>query len=128
MEVVLDTCAVVWAAVQPEQLSPRARAVVDNPGNDFVISTISVWEVALKVHKKTLDLGFPVAELVRRLRRRENVELVPVDAETWLRSAELPWAHRDPADRAIVALADLRKVPIVTGDTHISVYYHNVIW
>jgi PIN domain nuclease of toxin-antitoxin system len=47
------------------------------------------------------------------------VELLPVDTATWLRSLELPWDHRDPADRVIVATALLQGVPLLTADAMI---------
>ena len=128
MELVLDTCALVWAAAAPESLSGTARRLLGDAGNDFLVSSISIWEVALKVRKRKIDLGFPVQELVRRLRSQENVALLPVDVRTWLRNVELPWEHSDPADRTIVAIAELRGVPIVTCDERIASYYDNVIW
>jgi PIN domain nuclease of toxin-antitoxin system len=47
------------------------------------------------------------------------VQLLAVDTATWLRSLELPWAHRDPADRIIVATALLQRVPLITADLEI---------
>lgn len=55
-------------------------------------------------------------EFVRRLERSAVVELVPVDATIWLRSLAPTWEHRDPADRVIVATAQLKGVPLLTED------------
>lgn len=55
MEVVLDTCAVVWSVAKPTRLSEDARKVIGDAGNDFVISSISIWEIALKVKRGTID-------------------------------------------------------------------------
>lgn len=128
MEVVLDTCAVIWAASQPEALSVTARRILADADNQFLISSISIWEIALKTRKGTVDVGVPLPQLVRQLRRRANVEILPVDAETWLRNVALPWEHRDPADRTIVASAEMRGAPILTCDDRIAAYYPHVIW
>ena len=128
MIAVLDTCALVWAALSPVEMTPAARAVVEDPANDFLVSSISLWEIALKVKRGRLDLGMPVRGFVHRLESMGNMEIVAVTTQLWLRSVELEWEHPDPADRIIVATADLRGVPIVTADTRIRGYYANVVW
>jgi PIN domain nuclease of toxin-antitoxin system len=57
-----------------------------------------------------------VDELARRVEGGGVVELVPVDPTTWLRTLSLDWAHRDPADRVIVATAQMKRVPVLTKD------------
>ena len=128
MIVVLDTCVLVWAALSPGEMTPAARAVVEDPSNDFLVSSISLWEIALKVKRGRMDLGMPVRGFVHRLESMGNMEIVAVTTQIWLRSVELEWEHPDPADRVIVATADLRGVPIVTADTRIRGYHANVVW
>ena len=68
-------------------------------------------------------------ELARRIADGSVVELLPVDAPTWLRSLALPWDHRDPADRVIVATALLRGLPVLTKDARIHEFAGaNCIW
>jgi PIN domain nuclease of toxin-antitoxin system len=128
MEIVLDTCALIWATSQPEALSATARGILEDAEHQFLISSISIWEIALKTKRGTIDMGVPLPRLVRELCRRANVAILPVDAETWLRNVALPWEHRDPADRTIVASAELRNAPILTCDDRIASYYPHVIW
>ena len=128
MDVVLDTCALVWAASSPEQLSERARQILADPANGFVVSAISLWEIAVKVKRGSIDLGFPVTELAARLRRQANVTVLSVDVETWLANVDLEWDHRDPADRTIVAVARARDLPIVTCDKRIAAFYARTLW
>lgn len=128
MIAVLDTCALVWAALSPEDLTPASRAVVEDSSNDFLVSSISLWEIALKVKRGRMDLGMPVRGFVHRLESMGNVEVVAVTTQLWLRSVDLEWEHPDPADRVIVSTADVRGVPIVTADTRIRGYYANVVW
>jgi PIN domain nuclease of toxin-antitoxin system len=79
-------------------------------------SSISIWELGIKVRGGKLDLPVTVDEFVMRLERGGIVELLPVDTTTWLRTLSLDWAHRDPADRVIAATAQIKQVPILTKD------------
>jgi PIN domain nuclease of toxin-antitoxin system len=79
-------------------------------------SAISVWELGVKIQRGKLDLGISIEEFTRRIDRTAIVQLLPVTTATWLRSLELRWDHRDPADRVIVATAVLQGVPLVTAD------------
>ncbi len=79
-------------------------------------SSISIWELGIKVQRGQLELPLPVEEFALRIRQGGVVELLPVDTETWLRTLGLDWPHRDPADRVIVASALLKGVPVLTKD------------
>jgi PIN domain nuclease of toxin-antitoxin system len=79
-------------------------------------SAISLWELGIKVQRGKLELPITVEELALRIEQGGAVALLPVDTTTWLRTLGLPWSHRDPADRVIVASALLRGVPVLTKD------------
>jgi PIN domain nuclease of toxin-antitoxin system len=116
--IVLDTHALLWWALDPDQLSEVARsAVLDMEHRGGFASAISIWEIAIKVKRGKLELPISVEEFTRRIERGAVVELVPVDTSIWLRSVALPWKHADPADRVIVATALMRGLPILTKDT-----------
>ena len=127
MECVLDTCALVWCTTAADRLAPAAREIASDPGSRFVLSSISLWEVALKCRRGKLDIGTGIREYVGRLRRLANLEIVDVTPEIWLTNVELDWEHRDPADRTIVATASLRELPIMTRDERIIGFYESIV-
>ena len=115
--IVLDTHALLWWALDPEQLSPTAAArVAEMEKHGGFASSISIWELGIKIKRGKLELGIAIEELARRIERSAAVELVPVDTTIWLRSLALVWEHRDPADRVIVSTALLKGVPLLTKD------------
>lgn len=117
--IVLDTHALLWWAADPDRLSPVAAARLrDVERHGGFASAISIWELGLKIKRSKLDVVITIDELVRRT-LGTAIELLPVDTATWVRSLDLPWEHRDPADRVIVATALLRGVPLMTNDAEI---------
>ena len=118
--IVLDTHALLWWALDPDRLSATAAArlhEMERVGG--YASSISIWELGVKIQRGKLDLGISIGELVRRIATTGAIQLLAVDTATWLRSVELAWDHRDPADRVIVATALLQKVPLLTADSEI---------
>jgi len=126
---VLDTCALIWWTLDPAQLSEKAAAAcrqMESRGG--VISSISIWEIGIKIKNGKLDIGMTIGEYVTRLKQMRILEIVPVDESIWVESVSLEWANRDPADRTIVATAKLRALPIITKDRVIREFYEDAIW
>jgi PIN domain nuclease of toxin-antitoxin system len=119
--ILLDTHVLLWWAVDPDRLSSAAAAslqAMERRGG--FASAISIWELGVKIQRGKLELGITIEEFTRRIEKTQAVQLLAVDTATWLRSLELPWDHRDPADRVIVATALLQRVPLVTADSEIQ--------
>jgi len=121
--IVLDTHALLWWALDPGQLSPRAATTLrrmEEVGG--FASSISLWELGLKIKTKQLDIGMSIEEFARRIERSGTVEIVAVDTTLWLMSLALRWDHRDPADRVIVATALAKGIPLLTKDAAIGLF------
>lgn len=125
--IVLDTNALVFWTLDRDKLTHAAMAAIEEEEHR-VISSISIWEIGLKVKRETLVLPLPVSDYVERLKRVEGLRILPVDDRTWLKNVELDWSHRDPADRTIVATAMLDSSPLVTSDATIRSFYQRSIW
>ena len=125
--IVLDTSALLYWTLDPAQLSLKAKQAIEQ-ADRIVISSISVWEIALKVKQQKLILPLEMPEYVERLQRLEALEILAVDVQTWLDNLDLLWEHRDPADRTIVALATRFGCSLITSDRVIADYYRETIW
>ena len=125
--IVLDTSALVFWTLNPVRLSAAATDAIAEAGK-IVLSSISIWEIGLKVKREKLFLPLAMSDYVEKLKTVEGVEIAPVDERTWLKNLELEWEHRDPADRTIVATAMLFSSPLVTSDRIIQRFYSATIW
>ena len=127
MNYLLDTHTVLWHAENSVKLSENARNALSDTEGHWFVSTASAWEVAIKVSLGKMKFDGGVSEFFRMIEengfivlpvRRKHVELV----ET------LPFHHRDPFDRMLVATAIFEKMRIVTADANVRLYAADCIW
>ena len=117
----LDTCAILWLASDQNRFSPAVRAAIaDAPLVHY--SPISAWEIALKTALGHLSLPLPPREWFSRAVLHHGLEPEPLREEILFRSTELPWHHKDPADRFIIATALVDGHPVVTADPRFAEY------
>jgi PIN domain nuclease of toxin-antitoxin system len=116
----------------PDILSEPAKKAVDEAleNGPALVSSISVWEVALLVAKNRLQLTMDVTDWIAKAERVPFVRFIPVDNTIALRSVTLRGLlHDDPADRMIIATALNKDAAIVTKDKRILRYPHvETIW
>lgn len=108
--IVLDTAAVPYWALDPGRVSPAAARVIAE-ADRILASSLSIWELAIKVRRGGLVLPLSVREFAARLNEVRSVEIVSVDELLWLENVDLDWEHHDPADRIVVALAGKHGSP-----------------
>jgi PIN domain nuclease of toxin-antitoxin system len=125
--IVLDTVALLYWTLDPQKLSPAARQAIEQ-ADRIVVSSISIWEIALKAKLGKLELPLAAASYAAGLQQLERLEIHAVDVQTWLDNLALEWDHRDPADRTIVALANHLGCALVSSDRVILEYCRQAIW
>jgi len=126
VRVLLDTAALIYAAEAPEHLGRRATVVLQSSSNILELSAISLAEIAIKTGLGKLKV---TAEIVRRAVEELNARILPYTAEHAYALFELPFYHRDPFDRQIIAQALAERIPVVTPDEKFQLYKGlRVIW
>ena len=130
MKIVLDTCALIWWSLDPDKLSTTAQDCCNQmeKAKNGLVPSIVIWEIAIKIKNKKLDLGIDLDHYVAAVKKSDVVAIVPIDEELWLESVKLEWTHRDPADRIVVVLASINQASIITADREIRNFYPKVIW
>lgn len=130
MDVLLDTCAVLWAVSSPEVLSERARAVLQDPDTRPCVSPVSVAEIACGCERGRIELDRHWKTWFRHYLSVNEWACLPMDLEVVEEAYSLPAPfHADPADRLIVAAARIHGLAVVTGDRKILEYPHvETVW
>ena len=113
-----DTNALLWLVTAPEKLSESARHVLSEPSTEVVVSSASAWEIAIKSRLGRLD-GDPLLSAWSDIIADMTATEIPIDSGDAVLAGRLPWDHRDPFDRVIVAQAARRNLTIATSDTRI---------
>jgi PIN domain nuclease of toxin-antitoxin system len=121
VQLLLDTHVFLWLLAEPERLGSHLGAVED-PGNELFLSAASSWEIAIKSQLGRLHLPDEPRRYVLDRMRLIGVEPLPIEHTQALAVAELPWLHRDPFDRLLVAQARDLQLHLVTSDPQIARY------
>ena len=121
MKLLLDTHLLLWAAGQPDRLSAAARHLLDDPQNELMFSSASLWEVAIKRGLGRDDFRVDPRLLRRGLLDNGYSEL-PITSEHAVAVDGLPPFHKDPFDRMLVAQATVEGIALLTADPWVAQY------
>jgi len=125
--VVLDTSALLYWTLAPERLTPRATRVID-AATEIEVLSVSLWEIARKHRKGSLELSGTIEEYRKRLSMVERLHVRSLVGSLAVAGALLDWSHRDPADRWITELAIRREAPLITSDRTLRDFYPRAVW
>lgn len=128
MRLLLDTHVFLWWIGDDPALSRRARAAIADPGNECLLSTASAWEMAIKVSLDKLDLDGNLERFLPEQMAANGFGMLPIDLRHVSRVARLPFHHRDPFDRLIVAQALVEDLSVVTADRVFAKYGVRRTW
>ena len=128
MKCLLDTCTLIWLCAEPDQLSPLAHEMIDNPRHELLLSEVSVLEISLKWSAGKLGLPSPPRNWVPEQIKQWEIQTLPIETEEMFRSSELPKLHKDPFDRLIVAIAIRHECVLLSPDAAIRQYPVDCRW
>ncbi len=124
----LDTHAMLWFFWSDSQLSPDAKALIEDADNRKLVSIASCWEIAIKVGLGKLDLGEPSHSFLPREIAHNNFELLPISLNHATMVEGLPAHHRDPFDRLLIAQATVEGLSLVSSDVVFDRYSVSRLW
>ncbi|MFD2573351.1 type II toxin-antitoxin system VapC family toxin [Spirosoma soli] len=127
MQYLLDTHTLLWL-LNDESVLPKATlSLLKDPASRLQVSVASIWEIAIKRGLGKLDINQPTQVLVNELPKL-SIELLPITPDHVLRVETLPFHHRDPFDRIIIAQALVESYIIVSKDTNFPLYPVEILW
>jgi PIN domain nuclease of toxin-antitoxin system len=119
--VVLDTNALIFDALQPSRLAPRALRAIGTASarGELACSDISLWEIAMLVAKNRLDPGTELTRFLHDLIRARSLRVLPISPEIAALAQSAEFSHGDPADRIIAASALYHRAKLVSADARL---------
>lgn len=117
--IVLDTCAIVWDALDPGRLTSRAKTTIDaaDQHGTLIISDISIWEIAMLISRSRLKINSGAANFVNLYLQTRSITVVAISPAIAEMSAGFgSTMNGDPADRIIAATTVVHKASLVTAD------------
>lgn len=128
MRVLLDTHAFLWFVIGSSELSSRARAVIEDAAFEKFLSGASLWEMAIKASLGKIILAEPFDVLIPGQITASGFSVLGLEIVHLAAVATLPFHHRDPFDRMLVAQAKHEEMAIVSSDTQLDSYEVERIW
>ncbi len=118
--ILLDTCVVIWDALEPGKLSPKAKKALKYSASELMICDISIWEIAMLIKKKRLTVDESASGFINLLLQSNNFHIQPITSEIAELSVDFgSEINNDPADRLISATSILKNIPIITADQNL---------
>lgn len=118
MKLLLDTHVLLWARSDSGRLSTAVREALTDPANQAIVSVVSLTEIAIKSSRGKLDIDDTFFDSIGQL----GADVEPFGLEHVKLLARLPWIHRDPFDRMLIAQALVDGATLLTVDERIRQY------
>lgn len=128
MNLLLDTHAFLWFIAGDTSLSQSARAAIEDLGNNRYLSMASMWEIAIKISFGKLELSEPFEALIPKQLADNSIELLGISFEHTVLVSSMPFHHRDPFDRLLIAQSKVERMTLGSIDPAFDSYSVNRFW
>lgn len=126
--ILLDTHTFLWFILDDPQLSPKADQLISDPNNAIAISPVTYWEIAIKISIGKYSLPEPYEIFMDREISINDFKILPIQPKHTAVLIDLPFYHKDPFDRLLIAQASVEKIPIISNDQIFDQYPVQRIW
>ena len=121
MRLLIDTHILIWFLEGNKSLSNSHQKIIEESNNDVLLSIASLWEIAIKISIGKLTLSQPLGDVIKQI-DAESIEILPISPEHTLQVSTMPFHHRDPFDRIIIAQCQVENLPVISNDKSFSDY------
>ncbi|MBW4631964.1 MAG: type II toxin-antitoxin system VapC family toxin [Iphinoe sp. HA4291-MV1] len=128
MKFLLDTQAFLWFVLNDSALSQVACNLIVDPLNDILLSPASYWEIAIKVSIGKYQIPGNFETWMGHQIQVNELEILPIKVTHAAAIVTLPFHHKDPFDRLLVAQALTEKIPIISVDAVLDNYAVTRYW
>ena len=128
MQFLIDTHALIWFILDNPKLSRKAKDMIEDKTNKRFVSTVCVWEIAIKMSIGKLNMGGTFEQLFPEQLTINDMQLLPITTDHLYRIIDLPFHHRDPFDRLMIAQSIVESIPIISRDSAFDAYPIERLW
>jgi len=128
VKLLIDTHAMLWILQGSTKLTEKAAEVFTDVDNEVFFSAVSYWEICLKISLGKLQLRDSWSTDLDHIFEKNMIRWLPLKKGHLLGIVNLPWIHRDPFDRMLIAQAMAEDLSFITADSNILKYNIEVIW
>jgi PIN domain nuclease of toxin-antitoxin system len=128
MKLLLDTNVFIWLNDAPHRLREQVMTVVANPDNDLFLSLTSIWEMQIKIQLGKLQLNDPLPNILRTQQVENNLQILTINLNHIWSLENLPYHHRDPFDRLLIAQTQTEGMTLVSADRIFDLYAVDLLW
>jgi len=128
VRLLLDTHTFLWFLLDDPHLSIPARDCIVDPTNDIEVSPATYWEIAIKISLGKYELPEPYDVFITREITANDFHILPIEPKHTAVLTTLPFHHRDPFDRLLIAQAMVEDIPIVSIDSVFDAYLIRRLW
>lgn len=128
MKLLLDTHSFLWFIGGHSSLSQHARTLIEDMANQRFMSVASLWEMAIKLSLGKLTLAQPFELLIPEQMKTNSIELLAIELDHLASVTKLPFHHRDPFDRLLIAQALVEQMSVISADGAFDAYPIQRLW
>ncbi len=118
MNIIIDTHIFLWAISEPDKIDVQKRIALESPANTVYVSSISIVELMIKSSLGKLQINFDPVELAEQ----SGFDLLDFSAQDAMRLKNMPFHHKDPFDRMLIAQSNARAFSLMSDDHKLSLY------
>ena len=128
MKVLIDSPILIWMSGEPRKLSAKARTLLEDNETEILFSAASAWELVIKESLNKLHSSQKILSILARAEKEFSISRLNISDVHLSKLAKLPFHHRDPFDRLLIAQAIGEKLPVISADANFNKYKLEVIW
>jgi len=128
MKYLFDTHTLLWTVTDDPQLSLKAKEIYLDAGNEILFSMASIWELAIKASLKKITFEKTLEKFIEEHVKGNNIDILKIELPHVLRVENLPFHHRDPFDRLLIAQSIENNLSLISNDSLFDKYNVKCIW
>ncbi len=122
MNLLIDTHIFIWLQIKLQKLSAKRIQMPEDKSNNLFLSFASIWELQLKIQNGKFSFPKPLPEIIQRQRQINDLQILPINLAHIYELENLPFHHKDPFDRLLIAQSIVEDFTLVTDDPKFSDY------